>query len=362
MPIPASIDIDPLEESLDYTPELMRAATNSPTAAVFSPFSNMVPVKSNWGATTQVKEEPVKSEEPWDEDLTNFEFKVPPISSSSPDSLVSQYSPLRLETDNPMPVMRLNLRHTPPRISGVEASTPPHRVKQEPKEEPKSGSDCTESVKSLSSDSKGQSSDYSEPPKKVQRKRGTRKRKATPQSRRLRQENNKRAAARYRAKRKNYVNELEQKVENLTQALDRKETEVAKLQNKNSALSKQIDFFKNLLGKNPGAKAQFAMQMFVCVVAVALGVVVTTGADHGMPMSHHRTLLSVDTGYESCIWSAPLWAQSVWGTGCLDLSALVSTLRILVHLVVVPLIVWVNFTGFEEKKAARHSGTLTVVA
>lgn len=309
----------------------------------------MVPVKSTWGTTVK-SEDTIKSEDPWEEDLTSFEFKVPSISSSSPDSLGSQLSPLRPE--DPMPVMRLDLRTTPPRISGVEASTPPRRVKREPKEEPKSGSDSTES------DLKGQSSDYSEPPKKTQRKRGTRKRKATPQSRRLRQENNKRAAARYRAKRKNYVTELEQKVQNLTEALDLKETEVSKLQNKNSALAKQINFFKNLLGKNPGAKVQFALQMVVCVVAVALGVVFTTGANDGMTMSHHRTLLSIDSN-EACTWSFPHWAQAV---GTSDVSTFVSTLKFLVHLILIPLIVWVNVAGVDGDGKKANRSRLSVLA
>lgn len=192
---------------------------------------------------------------------------------------------------------------------------------------------------------------------------GTRKRKATPQSRRVRQENNKRAAARYRQKRKEYVNELEHKVDTLNQALDQKDAELSRLQNKNSSLAKQIEFFKNLLGKNPAMKAQAALQMFVCVFAVVLGVMITY-QDAGLEMSHHRKVLSVDSLDLCQSWGTPTWApSSVWGFGhtkCFDASVVVSLLRIAVHIVVVPILVWLNFYGFEKnnsKKAAAGSPT-----
>ena len=154
--------IDPLMESLDY-PELMRSSTLSPTSAIYDPFSNIVPVESTAAAVKEESAAPVE-DLGWTEDLTNFEFKVPSI-GSSPNSLGSQYSPLRLGRGRMSP---LNLNRRNP--FSEEASTPPHDEPDGSKDESRTTSDSKSG--SGSEGAKSQSSDY-EPPiqRKLQRKR-----------------------------------------------------------------------------------------------------------------------------------------------------------------------------------------------
>jgi len=70
-------------------------------------------------------------------------------------------------------------------------------------------------------------------------------------------------------------------VQRLNQELDRKNSEVEKLQSKTSVLEKQIEYLKSLVGKVPVAKMAAALQMVVCVFAVVLGVAVGTMGDSG---------------------------------------------------------------------------------
>mmetsp|Transcript_9599 Transcript_9599/g.11459 ORF Transcript_9599/g.11459 Transcript_9599/m.11459 type:complete len:371 (+) Transcript_9599:65-1177(+) len=360
----AATSIDPLMDSLDL-PDLAREQTLSPTEAIYAPFSDVMPqVPSSGEETSNISSEPPASEESWD--LTNFEFKVPSI-SNSPDSLGCEYSPLHYRNQG-IPPFNLSSRSTDTNTesgvknegTGVKSEGIKVKVEVEEEEEEEKDGIKDDSARS-GSESKSQISDSTDTMQSARkRKRVNRKRKSTVQSRRLRQENNKRAAARYRQRRKTYVNELEKKVENLNEALDQKDSEVSRLQNKNSTLMKQLEYFKKLLGKNASAKALAALQMLVCTFAIVLGVAVSNNADssEGMPMPHHRTLLSVPDVPEvfSCD-KFPGAQNSGWGMevlSCFDASAIVSILRFLVHVVVVPLAVYFNFVGFERSKGSQY--------
>eukprot|EP00467_Chlorarachnion_reptans_P020360 CAMPEP_0114515460 /NCGR_PEP_ID=MMETSP0109-20121206/16751_1 /TAXON_ID=29199 /ORGANISM="Chlorarachnion reptans, Strain CCCM449" /LENGTH=361 /DNA_ID=CAMNT_0001695673 /DNA_START=70 /DNA_END=1159 /DNA_ORIENTATION=+ len=331
--------IDPLMGTLDL-PEMTREQTLSPTEAVFAPFANVMPVDH------QPSEPPPKlimDGEPLDE---VFDFKVPSI-MESPDSLGSSCSPIGTE----IPPMKLtNINSVVKQESDSEGSEDHDSVETKSiKSEEERG---IESKSTSSSESKGSD------PLAKKRKRTTRKRKDTPQARRVRQENNKRAAARYRKKRKRYINELEQKVDNLNRALDRKQAENTTLQHKNTTLMKQLEYFKKLLGKNPAAKMQTALQMVVCTFAIILGVVATPHAvsrsdsDSGMKMSHHRTILSYEAATPT--WDAPLGSIESWWDSFLsfDAAAIVTILRLTVHLIVGIAIIC-NLGTFEKKGAFR---------
>mmetsp|Transcript_3249 Transcript_3249/g.4427 ORF Transcript_3249/g.4427 Transcript_3249/m.4427 type:complete len:367 (+) Transcript_3249:105-1205(+) len=357
----ATTSIDPLMVSLDL-PDLAREQTLSPTEAIYAPFSDVMPqVPSSGEETSNISSEPPASEESWD--LTNFEFKVPSI-SNSPDSLGCEYSPLHYRNQG-IPPFNLSNQSTnintklEVKSEGAKVKSEGAKVKVEMEEDERD--DTKDDSARSGSESKSQISDSTDTMQSARkRKRIHRKRKSTAQSRRLRQENNKRAAARYRQRRKTYVNELEKKVDNLNEALDQKDSEVSRLQSKNSTLMKQLEYFKKLLGKNASAKALAALQMLVCVFAIVLGVAVSNNADSstGMPMPHHRTLLSVPDVPEVFLCDKHSWTQnSGWGTeflSCFDASAFVSILRFLVHVVVVPLVVYCNFVGFERSKGSQY--------
>lgn len=201
----------------------------------------------------------------------------------------------------------------------------------------------------------------------------SRKRKATPQSRRTRQENNKRAAARYRQKRKMYVQTLETQVDELNEVLDQKRQEVTQLEDRNASLVSQLRRVKEFLLRDPTGRAQAALQLFVCFSAVVLGVVACSthstvgGAPSTVHLSHHRSLLSVPStpaDHAACLVPTPwmgglLWANSSGGAtaaGCADhASFIITVLRTFVHLIVVPLILWVNLrepTTADKKNAS----------
>mmetsp|Transcript_4511 Transcript_4511/g.9047 ORF Transcript_4511/g.9047 Transcript_4511/m.9047 type:complete len:437 (-) Transcript_4511:86-1396(-) len=214
-----------------------------------------------------------------------------------------------------------------------------------------------------------------------------RKRRMTPESKSRRQMNNKRAAARYRQKRKVYMEGLETKVKSLSKALEQKEKEFDRLQTSNSVLTEQLKFLKNLLGDHPGAKAGAALQMLVCLAGLVC-VFVTTLPEQGMLAGCYppsRGLLSVNTPHthetpvassgvgapphlarhphppfygaggvglpptaDVCVRPAPSWAQPAWdlggSPGCFGGSAVVSTLRVLLHAVV--MIIWINVCAY----------------
>ncbi|GAB5373436.1 hypothetical protein AAMO2058_001751600 [Amorphochlora amoebiformis] len=353
-----SVSIDPFA-SLEL-PEFTRSSTLSPIAAMYNPFSQpVVPVDQE-----PSKEDARIPKESWEEDLTTFDFKVPKL--TSPASLDTQYSPLPAFGSSDIPPLSMKLRErqrSPMTEDEVESPVVKMEIKKHIKREKgvefSFKEENNSSGSKSGSETKSQTSDSSEPPRK--RKRSTRKRKSNPQSRRLRQENNKRAAARYRQKRKTYVTDLERKVQRLNQELDRKNSEVEKLQSKTSVLEKQIEYLKSLVGKVPVAKMAAALQMVVCVFAVVLGVAVGTMGDSGMEMSHHRKMLSIEPMIPTChSWGHQSWVPDKFGgfgnSECFDPTAAVSMLRVFVHVVVVPILVWMNFGGFEEgKKSSRAS-------
>jgi len=357
----ATTSIDPLMDSLDL-PDLAREQTLSPTEAIYAPFSDVMPqVPSSGQEASNISSESPTSEESWD--LTNFEFKVPSI-SNSPDSLGCEYSPLHYRNQG-IPPFNLSCQstniNTKSEVNSEEVKVKNERAKVKVEMEEEEKDDVKDDSGRSGSESKSQISDSTDTMQSARKhKRINRKRKSTAQSRRLRQENNKRAAARYRQRRKTYVNELEKKVESLNEALDQKDSEVSSLQNKNSTLMKQLEYFKKLLGKNASARALAALQMLVCAFAIVLGVAVSNNADSStrMPMPHHRTLLSVPDVPEVFSCDKYPWTQnSEWGIeflSCFDASAIVSLLRFLVHVVVVPLIVYCKFVGFERSKVSQN--------
>jgi len=229
-----------------------------------------------------------------------------------------------------------------------------------------------------------------------------RKRKMSVESRARRQANNKRAAARYREKRKVYVHGLETKVKSLSKALEQKEKEFDRLQTSNSVLTEQLQFLKNLIGDNAGAKAGAALQMAVCLAGL-MCVFLCTLPEQGTLAGCYppsRGLLSVNTQQHDttptpgsvggtfsapnlphhhfynpthtsnppndvCVRPAPSWAQPAWdlggSPGCFGGSAVVSTLRVLAHAVV--MIIWINvcayylsISGFRAHKANSSGG------
>eukprot|EP00468_Gymnochlora_sp_CCMP2014_P013836 CAMPEP_0167753838 /NCGR_PEP_ID=MMETSP0110_2-20121227/7937_1 /TAXON_ID=629695 /ORGANISM="Gymnochlora sp., Strain CCMP2014" /LENGTH=312 /DNA_ID=CAMNT_0007639651 /DNA_START=121 /DNA_END=1056 /DNA_ORIENTATION=- len=312
---------------------------------MLNPFSN----------TVTVKMEPIENEEnmiqKWEEeeDLGKFDFKVPAIAKRNPSSLESHYSPFGNHKQE-FSSFQVGGPSSDDTLSDRETKTPPREdesaVNVKVEEEDTKMVEKT-SLERSSSESKAQTSDSSEPPRK--RKRASRKRKATPQSRRMRQENNKRAAARYRQRRKKMVMDLEEKVQSLSNALERKNDEVEHLKNKTSVLQKQVDYFKKLLGKTPALRLQAGLQMVVCVFAIILGVAVASGPEYGTVMSHHRKVLSVDpiVDTSTCLswgapssWSSFTWSSFAWKPECYDATSVVSMLRVFFHIVVVPLILW----------------------
>lgn len=96
-------------------------------------------------------------------------------------------------------------------------------------------------------------------------------------------ERNREAASRYRDRKKQKTQEMEEKVENLHSKLADKVAVCEQLANENRALKDQLRFLKNLLSVNGGIVDSKASLAFLSVVCIGLVISPFVGAD--MPLS-----------------------------------------------------------------------------